>query len=994
MIGEDTFLGKFIRLCLFFVLASFLSTAIAATPTPEQLRLFQQLSPEQQQQALDALRSKNGTVSDQPLMEPPVVTPRPAQSDQAIEKSAQEGVDTPSLEEGQEEKQVTQKLEQFGYDLFAGTPTTFAPATDIPIPSDYIVGPGDNIQVQLFGKENAEYDLVVSREGQLRFPGIGPVSVAGLRFDELKQNLQDRISRQMIGVKANITMGTLRSIRIFVLGDAIRPGSYTVSALSNMTNALFVSGGIEPIGSLRNIQLKRSGKVITTLDLYDLLLKGDTSGDKRLLPGDVIFIPPIGNTIGVGGEVKRPAIYELKQDQTIEDALQFAGGFLPTAYPKESQIERITPSGERTLIDVDATVMANLKQTVRDGDVLRVYSILEKMQDIVLLSGHVQRPGGTQWRPGLRLTDVIPSVDVLLPKPDLDYVLIKRERQPDRQIKVITTRLREALSHPLSNFNTELQPRDEIIVFGMAEDRSELIAPIIEQLQQQARYGEPPKTVDIQGNVQFPGTYPLSENMQVSDIIRAAYDLKDKTDLDYSLLTRVVDTAGRIEASSFRLRGFIEDSNPSADFKLAAKDTIYIFSVGRDPDEITSQVGVIGETLIETKATEEELAAQEQKAKQQEGTTRQQLIMPVIEQLKAQTRQGEFTPIVSVSGLVTNPGQYPLDKNMKISDLIRAAGQLSESAYTLSAEVSRFQVVEGQYREIDHYTITKTDIYNGAVATDFTLKPYDSLHIKRVPQWTDTQTVQLIGEVKFPGVYPFKRGETLSDVLSRAGGLTDQAFAKGSVFTRRELQQKEQEQINNMAARLESDLAAINLEAQQAGKEAPDKQSVALANSLLAQLRNTKAVGRLVIDLDTVARKPVDEDYNSSDVQPVILKDGDKLYVPEQTQEVTIIGEVQQTTSHLYNPRLDRDDYINLSGGLTYKADKKRIYIVRANGAVVTDANTGWFSNGTKKVYSGDTIVVPLKADRMKTLTLWTNVTQIIYQLGVAAAAWNSIGVF
>jgi len=837
--------------------------------------------------------------------------------------------------------------------LFAGTPTTFAPATEIPIPSDYIVGPGDNIQVQLFGKENAEYDLVVSREGQLRFPGIGPISVAGSRFDELKKTLQGRIARQMIGVKANITMGTLRSIRIFVLGDALRPGSYTVSALSNMTNALFVSGGIQSIGSLRKIQLKRGGKVVTTLDLYDLLLKGDTSGDKRLLPGDVIFIPPIGNTVGVAGEVKRPAIYELKADQTIEDALQFAGGFLPTAYPKESQLERITASGEKTLIDVDATQVANLKQKVQDGDVLRVYSILEKMENIVLLSGHVQRPGGTQWRPGLRLTDVIPSMDVLLPKPDLDYVLIKRELKPDRRIEVITTRLREALQHPMSAYNTELNPRDEIMIFGMGENRAQLIGPLMQQLKQQARYNEPPSIVTVQGNVKYPGTYPMSENMQVSDLIRAAYDLKDKTDLDYALLTREVDSSGTIEARSFSLRDFIENNHPEADFRLKPRDTIYIFEV---------------------------------------GPGRQTLIEPIITQLKNQTRQGELTPVVTITGLVTNPGQYPLDKNMKVSDLIRAAGKLSESAYTLGAEISRYKIVDGEYREINHYSITKTDIYNGAVATDTILQPYDNLQIKRVPQWTEVQTIELIGEVKFPGVYPFKRGETLSSVLKRAGGLTDFAFADGAVFTRVDLQQKEQEQINNMASRLESDLAAMSLEQAQSGKrDVANEQPVALAKSLLAQLRNTKAVGRLVIDLKDLTQKPAFND-EESDAQPIILKDGDKLYVPQKTQEVTIIGEVQQSTSHLYNPDLSRDDYINLSGGVTYKADKKRIYIVRANGAVVTQANVGWFGSA-QNVKAGDTIVVPLNAERMKPLTFWTSITQIIYQLGIAAAAWQTIGV-
>ena len=967
-------MGLPVRLCAFLVLALIHVTTIAtatAAPTAEQLQMLQQMSPEQQQQALQALQlspqqqqqalqalqsGKTEASSQAPVTEPTVVAPRPVETDQAIEKSAQEGTNAPTLQEKKAEKQVQQKLKQFGYDLFAGTPTTFAPATEIPIPSDYIVGPGDNIQVQLFGKENAEYDLVVSREGQLRFPGIGPISVAGLRFDELKQSLHDRIARQMIGVKANITMGTLRSIRIFVLGDAIRPGSYTVSALSNMTNALFVSGGIQPIGSLRNIQLKRGGKVVTNLDLYDLLLKGDTSGDRRLQPGDVIFIPPIGNTVGVAGEVKRPAIYELKNEQTIEDALQFAGGFLPTAYPKESQLERITSGGEKTLIDVDATQEASLKQKIQDGDVLRVYSILEKMENIVLLSGHVQRPGGTQWRPGMRLTDVIPSIDLLLPKPDLDYVLIKREVKPDRRIEVITTRLREALLHPMSGYNTELKARDEIMVFGLGEDRAQLIEPLMTQLKQQARYNEPPTIVTIQGNVKYPGTYPMSENMQVSDLIRAAYDLKDKTDLDYAVLTREVDSSGTIEAKSFSLRDFIENNRPEADFRLQPRDNIYIFDVGTD---------------------------------------RQQLIEPVITQLKNQTRQGEFTPVVSISGLVTNPGQYPLDKNMKVSDLIRAAGQLSESAYTLSAEISRYKIVNGEYREINHYTVTKTDIFNGAVATDLTLQPYDNLQIKRMPQWTEVQTIELIGEVKFPGVYPFKRGETLSSVLKRAGGLTDFAFADGAIFTRVELQEKEQEQIDTMASRLESDLAAMSLEEAQSLKNdntnTNTQQQTVLAKSLLAQLRNTKAVGRLVIDLKSIAQEPAFE-HQETDEQRVILKNGDKLYIPQKTQEVTIIGEVQQSTSHLYNPDLSRDDYINLSGGMTYKADKKRIYIVRANGAVVTSSNVGWFGSA-QHVKAGDTIVVPLNADRMKPLTFWTNVTQIIYQLGVAAAAWHTIGV-
>src|SRR5690606_21784726 len=204
--------------------------------------------------------------------------------------------------------------------------TTFAPATDVPVPADYIVGPGDTIEVQLIGNTKGRYSLVVGRDGQINFPELGPIAVAGRRFTEVRDDLEARVREQMIGTQASISIGELRSIRVFVLGDAQTPGSYTVSGLSTITNALFVSGGVKRIGSLRNIQLKRNGRTVTTLDLYDLLLRGDTSADVRLLPGDVIFVPPIGRTVSLVGEVRRPAIYELKDETTVSELLELGGG--------------------------------------------------------------------------------------------------------------------------------------------------------------------------------------------------------------------------------------------------------------------------------------------------------------------------------------------------------------------------------------------------------------------------------------------------------------------------------------------------------------------------------------------------------------------------------------------------------------------------------------------------------------------------------------------
>jgi polysaccharide biosynthesis/export protein len=209
-----------------------------------------------------------------------------------------------------------QALKPFGYDLFSGSPSTFAPATDVPVPAEYVVGPGDTIEVQLIGNTKGRYALVVGRDGRINFPELGPIAVSGRPFEEVRKDLEARVREQMIGTQASIGIGELRSIRVFVLGDAQTPGSYTVSGLSTITNALFVSGGIKRIGSLRNIELKRNGRTLVTLDLYDLLLKGDTRADQRLLPGDVIFVPPVGPTVGIGGEVRRPAIYELKNETT------------------------------------------------------------------------------------------------------------------------------------------------------------------------------------------------------------------------------------------------------------------------------------------------------------------------------------------------------------------------------------------------------------------------------------------------------------------------------------------------------------------------------------------------------------------------------------------------------------------------------------------------------------------------------------------------------
>ncbi len=713
-------------------------------------------------------------------------------------------------------------LEPFGYDIFEPGGASFdAPAAG-PVPPDYALGPGDTIRVQLFGNVNENYEFEVTRDGILNLPDIGPITVMGLPFSEFRRDLDERVRETMIGTQVSVTMGQLRTIRVFVMGDVNQPGSYVVSGLATISSALHRSGGISKVGSLRDVQLKRNGRLIIRLDLYDLLLKGSTASDRRLQPGDVIFVPPIGDTIGVSGAVKRPAIYETKGKTTVSEVIDLAGGLAPDALADEASLERI--DGARSTIAIDLTKRAAVSPTVRSGDTLIVPEVLPTLDNTVVLAGHVYRPGNFQWRAGMRLTDLIGSMDELKPGVDTDYILIRRERQRGDQIEVLSANLTAAMQSPSSDENVTLESGDTIHVFGMALGRQRVVEPLLEELRIQSTFDEPAKQVHIAGNVRA-------------------------------------------------------------------------------------------------------------------------------------------------------PGEYPLETGMRISDLIRAGGDLSEQAYTLKAELTRYSVSNISGREINITDVNLDAIRRGDESADMLLREHDYLIINRIPEWDSTWTVALEGEVRFPGKYRVRRGETLAEVLQRAGGLTDDAFAEGAVFLRESLQEQEKEQIETLARHMEADLASMALQDANTG----GSETLSTGRVLLNQLQTTEAVGRLVIHMDRSTHGA------AADLE---MRDGDRLLVPTKTQVVTVLGETQQNTSHLYQAGMSRNDYIELSGGLTRRADKKLIYVVRANGAVVAGNRSRWLGRrkGTD-IRPGDTIVVPLDTGRIRPLTFWGNVTQILYQAAIAVAA-------
>uniref|UniRef100_UPI0025CBD028 SLBB domain-containing protein n=1 Tax=uncultured Paraglaciecola sp. TaxID=1765024 RepID=UPI0025CBD028 len=426
----------------------------------------------------------------------------------------------------------------------------------------------------------------------------------------------------------------------------------------------------------------------------------------------------------------------------------------------------------------------------------------------------------------------------------------------------------------------------------------------------------------------------------ISNIIDAV-GLSPNTDLEYALIKRYLSPSGELKVISFSLSEVIEHPGSDKDLPLMEQDELILFELF--------------------------------------GSNRNQTIEGLINELRVHADVLQASQEVTVGGNVRYPGTYPLVENMQVEGLIRAAGGLSEKAFQLRAELSRTEFDKQQERKqyrVD-LNLSQKDSLN------FTLKSRDVLQIKTIPDWAESKQVTLSGEVKFPGVYPIYKNDTLAALLGRAGGLTEHAYAPGALFTRVDLKKQQAQQLKQMQDRLAEDIAKAELLAANQNSDVKGSADVAEAQKLLSQLKSTAAIGRLVIDL----QKILDEKSTHS----ISLQAGDALVVPTIKNSVTIIGEVQLPISQVFETELGYWDYINRSGGTTDKADEDRIYIIKANGAVKMPESSSWFASKGTQIAPGDTVVVPLDADRLDQIVLWRDMSQILYQIALGAAAVSSL---
>ena len=632
-------------------------------------------------------------------------------------------------------------LEYFGYSLFEKIPAAFEPAAVGPVDPGYLIGPGDVLRLYLWGAVELQYELNVDNQGTVFIPTAGQMFVSGVPYSELKTKMTIYLSKFYEGLAANpptvfldISLAKLKPIKIFVMGEVSKPGGYTISSFASVFNALYSVGGPLTSGSLREIRVIRNNKVISKVDLYDYLLKGQLIGDVRLQNNDMVFIPSRGKTVSVLGEVLRPAIYELRVDENLKKLFEFSGGLKATAYTGRVQVSRIKPFEQRKkfelekqLVDVDLT---NLLQNpsadfiLSDGDLVAVDTISAKLINYVTIEGAVLRPGAYDVSKVRRLSDLIYEAEGVLPEAYFSKADIIRTR-PDETYQFISVDLAKALDgDPLNNI--ELHPRDSVKIYSIYE--------LVEK-----------RTVSISGYVKNPVSLPFADSLTLYDMVFRAGGLQDPVFRGKAFtlrgdIVRINPDGLTTRIIPFNLEKLLREKSVNIDLEPGDKIYIYKGDVEKVLDKVVRIEGEVrkpGEFPLSSNMTPTDLILQAG------GFNERSLRTEVyVNRLKPSGYEGE---------------------------------KISES-FVIPMSLSFYKSTSDEIKDIDSANIN---------SNTFILQHKDIIVVRKNPNYQDQRVVTISGEVNKPGTYVLEsKNETLFDLIIKAGGSTSEAFLFGTQFNR------------------------------------------------------------------------------------------------------------------------------------------------------------------------------------------------------------------
>jgi protein involved in polysaccharide export with SLBB domain len=812
-------------------------------------------------------------------------------------------------------------LARFGMDVFLNRNGNLnALPMDLPVGPDYVLGPGDGLNIQLSGSVAQRLARVVDPEGKVALPEVGAIEVSGRNLGDAQHLLQATLRTQFHDVQADVALGRIRTVRVYVVGDVASPGAYDISSLSTVLNALYAAGGPTARGSLRHLRQYRGKILVQEIDAYDLLLHGIHSEPSRLQAGDTLLVPPIGAEVMVEGMVQRPAIYELDGEKSLAEVLELAGGVLSSGSLRHIDVERTVAHQSRTMLRLDlpesndqlAVNLALEQFAVQDGDKIKISPILPYAEQTVYLDGHVFHPGKYPYKDGMKVTDILHSDGDLMPEPS-NHAEIIRLQAPNYTPVVLAFPLDETMAG--KDLPLVLKPFDTVRVFS--------------------RYDfEDPPVITVSGEVRFPGDHLTNGATRLRDAVYLAGGVSSDAELEDAQVFRKLPD-GKLKVMSVNLAKALA-GDPVDDVLLQPKDRLFIH---RDQTKVDP-------------------------------------------------------PTVRIEGEVARPGRYPMGEGMTASQLVRLAGGLKRSADPQRADLARYlksnlrQTGLDAHGEQDGNNLGETHPVEIALAlagdatADVGLIDGDVLTVRQRQSWNDLGSVVTVkGEVLHPGSYGIRDGERLSSVLSRAGGFGPDACPYGAMLERVQIRQLEEKNRVDLIRHVAAEGPGLQLIPEGDEDQKMAKQAALLQwQSALDKLQNTPPSGRLVVhisgDVARWANTPAD----------ITVRNGDLLFVPKTPNFVMVDGAVYNPTAVAFRSGRSAGWYLRQAGGPTNVAEKKAIFLVRADGSVVGGGGGLW-SGGVlaAELRPGDMLVVPERA--YSGTTRWKSTlqsAQLVSAVGIA----------
>ncbi|WP_297445750.1 SLBB domain-containing protein [Desulfurobacterium sp.] len=827
------------------------------------------------------------------------------------------------------------KLKQFGYNFFVGKKL---PALSIPVDKTYVLGPGDELFLYVIGNPpNIDISqitkLVVDREGKIYIPGFGVFYVWGKTLGEAESLIS-----KALGVNIKLTVGRLRTFPVYVSGEVRNPGAVIATSANTVIDAIIMAGGVKGTGSLRNIIVRRTtpnGVKTIHIDFYRLLLEGEPI-NMRLKDGDVIFIPPIKKVAGIGGAVRRPAIYELKGNETLKDLIKMAGGVLPSAYKYKVVIQRYKNNEFLEVIEGSLSDKNFISQPLHSGDLVVIKKVISVPQNAVMVDGYTAYPGLYEYKPGMKLSDILNS-DMFLPDTNMKFGLILRQYPLGTPPKYITFAPEDIIN---GNKDIFLMPRDKIYLYKFGTTKN-------------VDFNKIKDAFVVEGEIKYPGVYAYRKGMKLSELLTPDMILIN-TNLHYAEIDR--RDPETLDIKEIKEFAPIDILNHKTDIEIKPLDVIKFY-----PKFVFSPIKV-------------------------SGAVKNPHFIPYHRGMKLSDALSgiEFTKDIK---------KLKADIYRELSRNAKSASALEKAQNIKVQAESGAETIKSNITSVYLYNL----LMKHDTDANITLNPGDRIVIREIAPDEIVEKVSVSGYVRNPGTFKITSKTTLYDVLKAAGGFRENAYPRGIIILRNSVRTMEKERLSKailqMRQELEKEQAGI-MQADLSQQELAARQSAFESKrKLLELMEKTQVSGRItgiVIpeDLEKLKNSP----YN------ILLEDGDQIIVPKKPSSVLVFGEVYNPGAIVYQKGMTVKDYLKLCGGLTKDADRENIFVIKADGTTLSsDRKFSFITWSTRErrflwgtpeeeilnyeLQPGDAVIVPTK---IHVPTMWRplirDVIQIIYQ--------------